>query len=152
MANVITRAGGLLLGALARTEAAMQGDGLLFECSVGLYTGGPLLSPSMVLADFTAPTFAGYAALLAQTWGAPYLDQEGKLQLASPVQQWACTTTGPADVILGYYVWREGTPDVLLFANEFDTPITIEFLGDGVAFIITVEFDLTDHGSYLFMP
>lgn len=152
MAIVLTRAAGLRLGALLRTEDATQASGPFFEASVGLYTTGPALSPNMVLADFTAADFTGYAALTAQTWGAAYLDQTNKVQLTSPVLQWVATATGDPNVILGFYVWQEGTPDVLMAAGAFDTPITITTLGDGVSFIITLEFSLIDHGSYSFLP
>jgi hypothetical protein len=130
----------------------MGGDGLLFECSVGLATAMPLLSPNMVLADFTAASFSGYAALTAQTFGAPYLDSGNNLQLTSPRLQWICSTTGDANIIVGYYAWREGTPDVLLFADRFTTPITITTAGDGIAFVINFEVDLSNHGTYLFTP
>lgn len=152
MAITLTRAAGLSIGGLIRAEAAMGLDGPLFEASVGLYTAGPALTPAMILADFDAATFTGYAPILAQTWSAPYLDQSSKLQLASPVQSFLCTATGTPQVILGYYVWAEGTPDVLLMADVFGTPITIGTLGDGLAFIITFEMDLRDHGTYLFAP
>lgn len=152
MAICITRAGGLILGNLIVAEASMGGDGLLFECSVGLYTAGPALTPGMVLADFTAADFTGYAPILAQTWGAPFIDADANLQLNSPVQQFVCTGTGVFDPVIGYYVWREGTPDVLLFADRFSTPISLALLGDGVAFTISMEFVLTGHGTYLFSP
>jgi hypothetical protein len=130
----------------------VAGDGLLFECSVGLFVSATIPSPDSVLGDFTAASFTGYSALLAQTWGAPYLDSESQLQLTSPRLQWICTATGDAEVIRGYYVWREGTPDVLLFADQFDPPITITQLGDGLAFVVNFELNLSNHGTYLFTP
>lgn len=152
MSIALTRAAGLQLGALLRTVAASQVNGPFFECSIGLFIAGPGLSPNMVLADFTAAGFTGYLAKTAQTFGAAYLDQTNKLQLTSPIQQFLVTADGTPSVILGYYLWQEGTPDVLLAADYFDTAITLTNAGDGVAFAITLEFSLLDHGSYQFAP
>lgn len=129
----------------------MQGDGLLFECSIGLFTSGPALNPNMVIGDFVAATFGGYAALTAQTFGAPFLNSANQLQLTSPRLQWICTATPGPESLLGYYAWREGTPDVLLFADRFAAPIVIDQIGDGVAFLINAVWSLLDHGGYLFV-
>lgn len=152
MAIVLTRAAGIRLGNALRLEDTVQPSGPLFEASVGLYTAGPSLTPSMVYADFIAATFPGYAAATAQTWNAAYIDQENKVQLASPVMQFVRNAdAGDPQTVLGFYVWIEGTPDVLVLADAFETPIVFAGLNDGVAFVITVEFDLTGHGSYIFM-
>lgn len=152
MAITLTRAAGLVLGGLLRTEDATQVSGPFFECTIGLFTAGPGLSPNMVLADFTAAAFTGYTAHLTQTFGAAYMDQTNKLQLTSPLQMFAVTATGTPSVILGYYIWAEGTPDVLLAADYFDSPVTLTTIGDGIAFAITLEFDLANHGTYQFAP
>lgn len=129
-----------------------QASGPFFAATVGLFTAGPTLSPNMVYADFSAADFDGYAALATETWGPAYIDQTGKVQLASPTLQWTATGSAVVNSLLGFYIWTPGTPNVLVAADFFDTPIAIMNPGDGLAFIITLEFDLTNHGGYLFMP
>lgn len=150
MAVTLTRGAGLVLGAALIQAEGAGVDGILFELSIGLYTVGPALSPDMVYADFTAAGFGGYAAHTAITFGTAYIDQTGKLQLTSPVQQWVCDADGDAEIIQGFYAWVPGTPNVLIFADSFGETITIEREGDGIAFAINFELDLRSHGTYLF--
>lgn len=152
MAVTVTRAGGLIIGGLLRAEATMGGDGLLFEVSVGLYTAGPALTPIMQIGDFTPATFTGYAPLTAQTFGVAYLNTAGELQLTSPTLQWIATAVPAPETLIGYYVWREGTPDVLLFADNFSSGILIDEPGDGVAFVCNFVVNLLSHGGHTFIP
>lgn len=152
MAISLTRASGLLLGPLLRTEAATQTDGILFECSIGLYTTGLTIGPNMTYADFTPADFVGYAALTAQTWGAAYLNQLNQLQLTSPLLQWTAGAILAPQIVRGYYVWRPGTPNVVILAEAFTDPITFSVLGDGLAFVVNVIFELTGHGNHIFFP
>jgi hypothetical protein len=130
----------------------LQGDGVLFEVSVGLFIAGPTLAPAMVIDDFTIPTFTGYAPVTAQTFGPAFFDQGGRLQLNSPLVQYVATAVPTPEYVLGYYAWREGAPDILLFADYFDSPVAIQFPDDGIAFTISFEMVLTGHGTYLFSP
>lgn len=148
----LTRAAGLLIGDLLNTAEADQVDGILFELSVGLYTSPVVIGPNMVLADFTAATFGGYAALTAQTFGSAYLNTSNEMQMTSPRLQWVVTSITDPEVLRGYYCWREGTPDVLIMAESFEDPITVDQVGDGLAFVINFILALTGHGNHTFVP
>jgi len=153
VAIVLTKAS-LLLAAQAWGQAeADQVDGPAYHVTVGLFTAGPLpITPSSVLADFTAATFPGYAVVTTTTWSDAYLSQAGRAQITSMIISFTGGAVVSGETILGWYAYREDTPDELAFADYFDDPVFINEPGDGVTFIINLNLAGDDHGAASLLP
>jgi len=125
-----------LLAALPFRPAA--GLAVDFECH--LYTAGPSpITPLAVPADFTEATFGGYAAVGTLNTGTPFNSPSGDGLLGVSGAQFFADSTivPPGEVILGYYITNTaGT--VVLWAEEFDTPVPIVNDGDFIDLAIAL--------------
>jgi hypothetical protein len=109
--------------AILTTLTATGGD--LNGAKVHLYANPLVPTPTTDLADFTTATFTGYATSGAIVWGTPFVNGDGLPTVAGGLVTFASTspfTVG--NTIYGYYV-TNGAGSVLLFSEQFDTPIVI---------------------------
>jgi len=117
----------------------VPGAGLAdYPWEVGLFIAAPLpLTPDMVEAQFTVPTFGGYAAVDV-TPSTPFELPNGNGNGISGQAMFICNSGAFADTILGYFV-MDSTGEVLL-AEYFDTPIPIAATGDfvGLTFVFPI--------------
>src|SRR5581483_1962836 len=116
----------------------LGGDGLLLKSlELRLYTARPDLGPNQALADFTEPTFTGYAKKNPLVWGTPlYEDGQVSIMSVSPDPTFACTAA-PAEpqVVKGYMVTiADGAGFAVVFAEDID-PVTISDVGNFVTIV-----------------
>jgi len=111
--NVILDA---LLALLIDTDEQLDG------AELGLFTNAPVLSPDMVIADLTVPTFTGYLPVAVEGWAA-FVDAGGV-----PYVRGLPVTFSPSDavdlpqVIQGAYLFK-GTD--LLAVSMFDSSVAL---------------------------
>lgn len=106
--------------------------------TIGLLTGAPLLLPSINLADIAEPTFTGYnTQTMSSGWSARQNYGSGGTVIRSvDVITFAVATTGPAEVITGYWVQKTAFGDFMVCM--FDEPVTLEVAGDALVLVPAV--------------
>jgi hypothetical protein len=116
----------------------LTGVGLLLEAlELRLWTAGPDPHPGQELADFTEPTFTGYAKKTALAWG-DALWEGGKASIMSmdPVPTFTCTAApDPAQVVLGYLLTIANGPGFDVVLAERIDPVTISEIGNFVTVV-----------------
>ena len=120
------------------------GGGLTVRLFTNDVTAG--LTPAEVdqleTADFTEATFAGYAAVSFTTgWTTTAGNPSESVNVARTFTR---SSTGTAQLVHGYYVTDVGATGLQWF-EQFDAPISVEFLNDQV--IVTPRFTLDDVGG-----
>jgi hypothetical protein len=112
--------------------------GSLATAKVGLFVGTPSLGPTLDFATISAtpyiPLFTGYAQITA-VFVAPKKNAQGQYATRSILCAFAPSGGTPNDLIAGYYVSDGGSPQKLLAAAVFDTPIPINSL-DSVCLVV----------------
>lgn len=93
--------------------------------------------------DFTEANFAGYAA--APLTGGSWTTNVGDPSIARYAQQtFTRSSTGTAQLIYGYYVTLDSS-GALLWYEQFDGPISIQFINDAVR--VTPKLDASEGGE-----
>jgi hypothetical protein len=118
-------------------------EGLSIAMSAGVITvrliAAPVvLTPSMVVGDFTEADFSGYAAETVTVVGPAWDDNEGNAVLSLTAAHFQGTTGAVVNTIYGYWITAQLKPTgavMLLEAQLFDTPIPIAGSGDAIDFV-----------------
>lgn len=98
---------------------------------------------ALLVASFTPPTFAGYAAI-ALTGGATWVTTAGAPSTAVyPAQTFTCTATAAAQTIYGYYLTRT-TGGALVAYEYFPASVSVSTNGDQVRITPTVTLKGTE--------
>lgn len=126
----------------ALIDAAIDVAGPLVDSQVGLFLNSPdLANDALVLADFTQPTFAGYALDVPASWIAGVGDNGDPL--AKPVTPITFTSTDdagfPSDV-MGWFIAAD-TSNAIQAAGYFDSPIRLSIAGQSITFSPVVPLD-----------
>jgi hypothetical protein len=99
------------------------------------------LGPGTVIADFTEADFDGYALITITNFLAAYLDPAGGASIQSGTQQFNYGPAGTPPVgntVLGF--WLTNAAGALVVAGNFDTPITMNAVGDSIPVNITLNY------------
>lgn len=94
------------------------------------------LGDGTVLADFTEANFNGYAATSVGSWAAA-MTISNKAKAVGTPRTWTRSAGATSNTILGYYVISQDTL-FCLWAEEFDTPIAMNIIGDTVTVVPTL--------------
>lgn len=117
----------------AITAALPTTPGVLNGAKMHLFTAGPTLNPNMAVADFTEPTYTGYAAQ-ATTWspavnegasGAQVVGTDGVFQPTNNI--------GLPQIILGAFVTDSASANVY-WAELFGTPVVLTTSSDAAVY------------------
>ncbi len=87
-----------------------------------------------VLATYTAieAAFGGYASILCNAWGAAYLNAANVAETDETVRVWTASGSGLPITVYGvFYVDSGGN---FLYAELFQTPVTLSAAGQTVAY------------------
>lgn len=98
---------------------------------IGLYTANAGSGKATVLANITACTFTGYAAL-TPVFSVVGNDANNRQTWAAPVQTFTATASSPSNTVLGYYIWDSSTGK-LQFYEAFGAPVTINASGQFIS-------------------
>jgi hypothetical protein len=126
----------LILAKLVEAASAPDVAGPLSTIKVALFTavsGG--IRRGMAYADFTLATFDGYAASGNITWGTAVLLADGNWWLVGDAKAFVMTGLTTQETILGYFGYLTGSPNVVRFAELFDTPDPFTQIGDSVTVV-----------------
>lgn len=113
----------------------ITGTGSLSAVQVRLFTAGPSMLPNTDVSAYTEATFDGYTAA-AVSWGDPYIDSLGVYRVDSDIVEWVCTSNAVSENILGYLVISNSSGNPLLYGEFFDSPQTVNAVGDGVSLVL----------------
>ena len=96
-------------------------------------------SPPIFIANplpgaFVAPTYTGYVAAAAVTFGSPYINPSLQGEISGGSFAFSCTGSGAPNIITGAFLTNTGDTAVL-GVDVFATPITIENLYDGFNYV-----------------
>ena len=109
--------------AMLTALTAMGGE--LNGVKMGLYVSNTTPGPATILTDLTEATWTGYAQSGAITWGGVAINGAGDAEIVGPREQFLSTgVTSPAQINYGYFI-VDGAGTTLIFAERFDTPVTI---------------------------
>lgn len=114
--------GALAIVELLRTE--------LVNCEVKLAKADFVLSPSLVLTDFTEADFSGYAAEVVAALLPAYINPDGGAAAQIATIQFDHTGGATANSIYGF--WVETTGGDLISVGKFDAPVAMAALGDAI--------------------
>lgn len=113
-----------LLGALS----AAPDDPLLATPKLVLWTDGPTITPDFSPADYTAPTFHGYAAGAVTLTGVVNIGGSDLAVLGN--KDFIATAGGPIDDSCNGYMLVDTTLAVGYLIERFDSPIAFGAIGD----------------------
>lgn len=120
------------------TAVLVQGD--LAVSTIDLFTTNVVINVDTPDSALTVPTFTGYAAQALATVPAPLNDPIlGGVSIYIPSHVFACTGAPASPVTL--YGWKlKNTGGDLVAAGNFNTPITVDEIGDSVNLQVTLNF------------
>lgn len=114
MAAVLT-----LTEKVAILAALKAASGLWDGAKVGLFTNDITPNQNMVAADYTVPTWTGYAAQTL-TWANPYANAAGQAEIVAGSKTFVSGSDADTNVY-GFFV--VDSTDVLIYGDRFATPI-----------------------------
>jgi hypothetical protein len=120
----------LLDAILAALVIAVPAAILDITSKVRLFKVGPVPNKDMVFADFTEPTFTGYATVTLASVLGPHNIPNGRM--VHKEVDFACTADGTAEDILGYFITDSGGTKVFL-AEQFPAPVPMSTAGDTIS-------------------
>lgn len=124
---------------------ALTGVGGPFNAAVvKLFQNDYTPTVDSVVGDFTEADYTGYAASAAIVWGAPFIDPVAGPLVLGDLKSFPAS--GPFTVpndIFGF--WIESSGGDLLWAERFDTPVTIANATDNV--VIVPQFGLISQSA-----
>jgi len=92
---------------------------------VGLFTNDVAISPDMVMGDLTPATYVGYAPAVVAPAGDNFDNSAGDgIQLFATIVFQPVSGVTPND-IWGWFLYHDGTPDVLYAVEKFDESVTL---------------------------
>lgn len=113
--------------------AELIATGNLFAgTKVILYQNNIMLSDFTTLADLTEATFTGYARSAAITWGTPYVNPSQQATSTGASIQFSCTGTAVTQLVYGWALIIDSTVDVLMVAEAFAEPVSMDGVGAAV--------------------
>jgi len=118
-----------LTARLATVAALIDTGALLDGTKVILFQNNITVSAYTLLADLTLATFSGYAISAAIVWGDPYINASQQAESAGGSIQFTQTADTVTNIIYGYAVITDASPDVLQFAENFATPVAMAGIG-----------------------
>lgn len=113
------------LTALAGTGGPLHGTQLI------LFQNNLTLTKTTTLADLTAATFVGYAAVAGITFGTPYIDQFGVVRIDAPSVDFIMTSNSTPNTIYGWALLDTAGTD-LEVAAMLASPIPLTIAGQGL--------------------
>lgn len=133
------------MGTLARASrvAALEGvvgtGGPADAGVLKLFINNPSITEDSVVADFTEPTFTGYAEISALAFGAVYQGPSGQLLATAPGGLFQRTGGAISEVANGYFI-VDTAETGFVYAAYFDTPVSFAEVGDGVFLDATIGY------------
>lgn len=116
--------------------------------SLGLFTNEPSITRNSVYADFTKPTYTGYADITGVVWGSLYQRSDGGFARQTPLQTFQMGDADEPTTLFGYFVWLpSGT--VLYMAEMFPTPVQLVSVLDALVFASQFVLGGSDWGTAL---
>lgn len=112
-----------LLGNAINHTVAGNFDGVLRGAKLGGFTNTPAITQQSLFADFTAPTYGGYA-LASITWAAVFQDVDGSWALQGGLTQFQMSDDLVPTVLNGYII-TDSTGLILIAAENFPAPIAL---------------------------
>lgn len=109
---------------LVLTELIASGQ-FLDGLKIRLYKNDTTPNDASVLADFTTADYSGYADSDVIEWGGPYL-LGSNVVVTAPTEQFQPTGSGTANLIYGYVVYFDGSPDVLRWGVRLPLPVSMD--------------------------
>jgi len=105
-------------------EALLQDiiDNVLPTAKVHLFTNTHTPAAGDTVADYTEPTWPGYAAASGVVWSGPVVTSS-IAYTDSDLIEYAVTGSPGAEVVRGYYV-TDSTSAILYFAENIASPVT----------------------------
>lgn len=120
--------------------------GVLLAADVHLFVNSFTPNKVMLPADFTPPTYDGYAevSLVGADWTDPYLNGAGNWEISTLAQvEFESTGTTVADMIQGYAI-IDGTGILVRLAERFPAPVPIGVItGDRLGLILRLVLGAT---------
>lgn len=112
---------------LAVLDAMGAAAGVLDDALLKLYTAGPVLSGTMVLADFTEADFDGYAdvAIPDTSWTAAFMLNGVYPCLRGPMTGFTPTGSTTPNVVIGWML-TNAAGTTLYWAELLDEPVTMD--------------------------
>jgi len=117
------------LAILTALVATGTPGGLWNTASCRLFANNFVPAPGMTLSQLNEATFTGYAAV-AITWGTPAYSPAGPAVVTGNLCVFTVGSSPTVfDTIYGYFVTTGTSPQVLLFARQFATPVVLSSAG-----------------------
>jgi len=136
---------GMLAALLAAIDAAAPGGaGILDAATIGLYTNAFDPHPDMVIGDFTAATFGGYAADASLALAGPFNMGEDGLAMTQSYYFAATDPIGTPETVMGYYIGTAAFADIICaerFADPVPFAVALDFLS--LELILQLPFNWT---------
>jgi len=119
------------------TVATAGAPSPFFDGDVRLFTDNITPSKASLFADFTEPTFAGYAPVAYAAFVDGLQDEAGNHPLQSPLISFVCTAVPAApELIYGIFL-ADGLGTGLVGAIRFAAPVTIDQIGDFIKGLVS---------------
>lgn len=126
MAAIVVDEGELY--AMDALRAALNAGTWLFA----LFANDIEIELDTVLADFTQPTFPGYAEQSADEWVGAITDVDGFGRIEHTVRIWVKTAGDPTtDTVYGWFLY-ESNLNIVLCAERLPVPKLMDTVGDNV--------------------
>jgi hypothetical protein len=146
---------------LVLTNAALQGllkdavsvvgtpnVGTFSAVKVMLFTDANGIGPNTVITDKTEATYTGYARSATVTFGPPSRGTEGMWRIVGQSLLFQSTDNVTPNEIFGAgLVSGTGAGAVLLAAELFDQPRTLDRAGQGFTYVPELQLPLTGYGA-----
>jgi hypothetical protein len=126
--------------------------GITVVPTLHLYTTPVTITRNSVPTDFTEADFTGYNSVTLSTFAPVYWQSQGAaVQFASTVAvfQPAGTIT-VTNICYGYYVQCAGTPNFLLGAEQFASPIPMATVADQINIVVAIGLSDANIGGQIF--
>lgn len=116
---------------LAMLAQMIATPGALYARTLILFQNNISITNTTLLAALTEATFTGYAAVAAQVFAAPYIDQAGLVRTNAPSVPFVMTDTVTPNTIYGWALTDSGKT-ILVLSGKFPSPIVLSQANQGL--------------------
>lgn len=126
-------------------------NGVFDLLSMQLFTNAPILSRTSVLADLTAPTYAGYANKTGIAIGAVHQRYDKGWCVDTPLESFVMGDGLLPTTVMGYGCFLAGA-NTLYWGEYFPEPVSLVFVTDTLAFVAQFCLGGANYGQCTMVP
>lgn len=130
-----------ILGGANQNVVAGNYTGILYGAKALLFTNTPVITSQSVYADFTQPTWTGYAEATV-TWTGPVIDPVGNLLVQTGIISFVPSAApSPAVLVYGHALENTTVPSAghnLIGAELFPNPISVSSTLTAVLYVVQI--------------